>query len=403
MPLIIVQDINPWRLSGSPAFLKVRTDMAHQPNIRIDVTVFHIDANGDIAVVGTDSLVPDDVGNCVFEISEFFRYGLSPSFNMPVAGSPVSIHINAAGYFFLKAHEFYGEPPVQQDALIHPVTYYVSKGSIPQWVHHCFYNVYSSYQDKLQRADARLSLEHLAAVARDSVFERIVCKDDILKVFIHAWDDFSALKILLNLSFYDGTQANYEYQTPVGYDVLKGQVIEFDLGYHALNLDSFISNQYPGKKLRHYTASIENHLTGPLCPQHRFILNDKHHQHRRQFIFLNSMGAYDTFSANGETIIEAEYDYEIVDTPYWPGATGSLKTNFRSQYDEVIKCNTGYISKDTLAYLPEFFMSTEVYEIIENRAVPIVFKPGKIPRARDASGLYHVDFEYSHVPNLILE
>ena len=401
--LTLATNIHEFRLSGTPAFLKVHTDQAAQPNIRIDMSVTHFKWDGTIELIGTDSQTPGSDGNCDFEISEYFNAIIKRGFTFPGTNA-IKKHEAASGRYTLWCNEYYGNPPIPRHTLMVPEPYYAVKGLIPKWAHNLFYRKYSSFDAKLKAGDTLLSFMHLISVVRNQKYVRLVSKADTLKLFILLTEDTaSAIKIKLDFVFTDGTVENNFFLSET-LIAKKGQQIEIDAGYNDLGLPGLIPAYFPGKTVASYTVTpYDGETTALLDFQHTFIIDESYSPYRRQFLFRNFAGAFDTIVTTGQASSEVAYEYEVVNTPFWPGAAVANQKNIRTTQEESIKCNTGHVSKDLLAYLPEFFGSEEVYEILDGKLIPIVFNNQTILRSRDKSGLYHVDFDYYHLQSLVPE
>lgn len=402
--LTLVSNINSFRLSGTPAFLKVHTDKADQPNIRIDLSVIHLKWDDTAELIGTDSQTPGSDGNCDFEISEYFESIIVPGFTFPGTNA-IKKHEAASGRYIIQCNEYYGAPPAPGSYIILPDYYHAVKGMIPKWAHNLFYRKYASFNAKISAGDTLLSFMHLLSVIRNQTYVRNVSKSDTIKLFtLIASNPASVLRIKLDFVFTDGTTAEDLFLPQSLSGAKKGQVIEFDAGYNDLQLPALIAANFPGKTVASYTVTPYDGFTTALFNfQHTFIIDETYSPYRRQFLFRNSAGAFDTIVTTGQASSEVAYEYEVVNTPFWPGSSVATKKNIRTTQEESISCNTGHISKDMLAYLPEFFGSVEVYEILEGKLVPIIFNNQTILKSRDKSGLYQVDFDYYHLQSLVPE
>jgi hypothetical protein len=396
MPLTLINDLLPLRLAENPAFLKVETDQHAQENIRIECAIVYAYMGGTAVVAGAEALTPDASHQCFFNLSEYFQNPLNPSFTYP-ATTTFTFLTQASALFKIVLSEWFGQPPQQNQAITIPTDYFPVSGKIPESLHHLFYDTFSSLHAKITGGDARLSLEHLRAAADAKTFERKVQKQDIIKIYIQAAAATTALKLELHLVFTDATTATKTITAST--QALKGQVVEIEAGHNFHDLDTWIATNHPGKTLASYTAKILDGATS-LCPDHKYLVDDTYYPHRREFIFRNSLGAYDTFVATGQSETEIQYEYELANVPYWPqNANMALHRNLRADTDPTIKANTGHISKDKLEWLTEFFTSTDVWEILSGKLIPVVLKPAGIVQRRDKSGLYHADFEYRHSPD----
>ncbi len=395
--LSVVTDINPFRLSQTPAFVTINTNKQAEPNIRIDCSA--IDASGTPVAIGTDSQTPNASGNATFELSEYFNSILKPAFQMPGSGF-MRINQSLSAKFVLWVNEVYGTPPDSQSTLIHTREYFATKGKIPPALRNIFYSTFTSWENKIDAPDLRLSLEHLQAVADKRTPERIISKSEPLKFYILADRSLPNISFTETFLFTDGSTGTRNSGTWV-ITPAKGQVVEFDLGYNHLGTDAWLTTNHPTKTLASYTIKIESPASSePLMPIHRFVVDNRQHRQQRVFAFLNSVGAYDTFRATGEANTELEYDFTIADTALRPGANVTAKRKVRSSQDISVRCNTGYIKRETMLWLSEMLNSTQVFLIEGSRAIPVVLQTETATHATDAAGLVSLDFEYS-IPETI--
>ena len=397
--LTLTTDLLPFRLSGNPAFVTVNTNKGSEPNIRIECEVFYKSGINWISA-GIDALTPDASGNCTYELSEYFGNHILPGFTFPETGSVVKIISGASRQFKIVFKEYYGTTPALTHTLTNPTIYYIVKGKIFDHFTTLFTQAYSSFHNMLQ-TNMRLSLEPIRAISANKPIERRAAKADMLKIFGLAKDYLGNINVLISIFCTDGTTIPWFLSIPTNFTPEKGDVFELQCGYNRLGIDAYIAANFPGKTALYYVVIIADSVMGYITPHHKIILDQTYYPNRREFIFLNSLGAYDTFVATGRSESEIEYSYQVVDTPFWPSAALSSRKNVRTDTFQTIKCNTGFISKDVLEWLPELFTSTEVYEIVNGALVPVVISPATILRHSDETGLYSVEFEYQQAPVFI--
>jgi hypothetical protein len=126
-----------------------------------------------------------------------------------------------------------------------------------------------------------------------------------------------------------------------------------------------------------------------------------HHEEVRQFLFLNSLGGYDTLRITGdvEDSIELERstiskvlgaDFTELDHQVGQGSVSEIKT---------YKANTGWLTREQVAWIRDFFLSKQVYQIVVGKLVPVVVSTTKATQRKDREDLFAIDFEYRRAFN----
>ena len=91
-----------------------------------------------------------------------------------------------------------------------------------------------------------------------------------------------------------------------------------------------------------------------------YLLDEKYYHNKKQFIFRNSLGCYDTFEFKGLSEQKNDYDFEEIHSIF--------REKINVTAEEIFKTNTGHLSniftdaKQAARYLSELFLSKEVYE-----------------------------------------
>lgn len=387
-------DLPAFRLSDSPAFVSVYTNNYLIANIRVECEVYHWD-DTQWVLVGTDATTPDSSGIAQFSLNEYFAAVIKPKFTYPTTGF-ITVHKDITRSFKIVFKEYCGTPPSLTDTLNTGSYYLTVKGAIPDHFSNIFFNLYNSFFDKITLNDMRLSLEHLRATAQGKVFERHISERDTVKIFALAKTYTGQLDVTVHLVFSDYTTGIFIPTITPGLDAYRGDIIELDIGYQALGIHNYMHQYYSGKTLIYYFVALRDFFNGLMCPRHKLILKAEEDEQRYEFIFLNSMGAYDTFTATGQSDITMKYEAEILDMPFWKDAN-LKKRKIKTKTDETVRCNTGFVTEETLWWLPELFTSEEVYILDGDNKIPVIILPGEIMRYTDEPDLYNVEFEYTPI------
>jgi len=373
-------------LSHHPSFWRVQSDDPSEPNLRVDATI----RNG-METVGIDSLPADASGIVAHELSEYFKTLFQPSFTFPDTGQPFRVvpeNIKHLGIIF---EEFSGTPPTevyQLDIQEHPVIY----GRIPDYLHTWFYRNYNSFSDYLTLTKNFLTFWPSS---------HKVTKTQTEKLFFCNWwwTSGHTLKCYVTLRFTDGTSsARYQAGNETIPMARQYLVWEFHTGYTALAIGAYIKLYHQGKTVESYEVEIGISPSDIRSAKHTYIIDNDYYPNRREFIFRNPLGGYDTFVATGKAETISEYEPEIIDELTWYNASGNARKILRTTFGETIECNSGFVSKDITAAMPQFFESDDVYEIVSGKLYPVGFPKQQITRKTDRNGLSYFTFTYSYMP-----
>lgn len=371
-------------LSDSQAFFRLNSDDVSEPNLYLVATVFKSAVN-----VGSDNLTPDASGNFHFELSDYFKPHLNPVFTYPDINVPFAAATGNYQLFGITFEQFYGIPPAEDtqiDIQEHAVIY----GRIPKYLFSWFYRNYSSFYDFLTKTHSCLSFWPTTHYITKAQTEKLF--------FCNYWYNASgeSLNLEITLHFSDGTSDNITLAKTTSPLIRLFLVHEFHVGYNALDLDT-IMLQYQGQTLVSYDVEIA--VSGTVkSAKYTYILDELPYPDRREFIFRNSLGGYDTFISKGQAEASSQYSPEIINVASWWGVTGKAKKTIRTDYDETVKCFSGFVSAAQMAAMPEFFESDDAYEIINGKLYPITFPEQDIVRQTDKNGLLSFEFEYARVP-----
>jgi hypothetical protein len=385
MALTLISQPPALGLSHNPSIWRLQSDETTEDNLRVDVTI----KQGQ-ATIGQDSAPADSAGICAFEISEYFKSILNPVFLFPDGDIPRYATGNFA-IFGLTFEEFYGAPPIE-DTQIDVQEYYVVYGRIPAYLHTWFYRNYTSFLNYLTTTHNFLTFWPSTHYVSKAQTEKLF--------FCYYWpEEGDSLYMLVTLKFKSGTRVT---RTPMGSPIgpvgRPYHVVEFHVGHNALGLDAYMAANYPDETLESYDVEIGKSPTVAVSSKHTYILDETNYPQRREFIFRNSLGGYDTFVATGKTQQSGDYEPEIITVLPWYGIQGNARKTIRTAYEETVECNSGFVSAETMAAMPQFFESDDAYEIISGKLYPIGFPKQQIIRKTDRQGMYYFQFTYNYLP-----
>ena len=378
-------------LCKNPAFFAINSTIDDATNHMVEVTISNDDDDemfSDMMPMGFSWATL--TRTLAFELSEYFAQYLNPVFTFPdINESPVLASGNFKKLNF-SFRELHSTPQVNPDTITlnNFITIY---GRIPKYLHNWFYNNWASFNLYLNQTRNFLTFWPSNHKITKAQTEKLY----YCNYWFNAGD---TLQLYVTLHFSDGTTVE---KIPFGDTVEPDhihQVWEFHVGYNALQLDDYLATNYPTKELTAYTVRICDQNDGNRSTTHNYTLDNKHYQQRREFIFRNPLGGYDTFIATGSAEYSAEYTPENIQVLPWFGITGNSRKTIRTGYEETIVCNSGFLALETFEASPQFFLSDDVYEIIKGKRYPIIFQQQTIIRHTDKHGLHAFQFSYMYAP-----
>ena len=176
----------------------------------------------------------------------------------------------------------------------------------------------------------------------------------------------------------------------------KWTVVEFMAGYAQLQLQEYLDGN-----VNRWLLCLVDGDGNVISDIREFVIDDVYHENVRYFRFRNSWGVYDSFRCSGsfETIPaqdreQVSYISEEVETAFnTPGSDTLIKET------QTFKGNSGWLSKDFLNYLRDFMLSTDIYEIDDDRLLRCLLTSNRTSLFKDTLYNYSLAFEYQRAYN----
>jgi hypothetical protein len=169
------------------------------------------------------------------------------------------------------------------------------------------------------------------------------------------------------------------------------RVVEFLTGYTQLGLSAYLDG-----KVNRWELWLVDNANNVISDVQTYVLDEEYRENTRYFRFRNSWGVYDSLRCTGvfESIIEHErekvnYIENEPETSYnAPGAHTMVKEA------QSFKANTGWLSKDFLTYLRDFMISSDIYEIVDDKLLRCLLTSKKTNLEKDKDYNHYLSFEY---------
>ena len=390
-------------LSNPPAKMSITdgtagTDVAVRPFFNI-VAQTWMKRNASMVKIYEDSLSVDSDGKVFYDISEIVKSELYSEFEWPEASTNCFVkreHINVP--YFIRYAEQYGIPPVVK-ALETSQYLCALNGGVPFWKQVEYYTNNTSFWDRMQYEKNFLTWqpnnklidtkqpEKLYWLAWNNTLIPTACK---LRVTLHTYDVNGAMTTTVLHTDTQAVSYMEAYEIQVGYEKLNSLL---NLNQYFL---AFNSDGYPGQS---YDVEIVTDNDTILSEKRSYIIDYTEHRNVRYYIFMNSLGGYDTLRTTGIGEYESPVERTIISRAYpkeFDAAFQQKKQIFTSGTKKM-KVNSGWISSEQAEWLMDMFLSEEVYEVKGDALFPIVMASTSGPKVIDEqTPKCFVEFEYEY-------
>jgi hypothetical protein len=124
-------------------------------------------------------------------------------------------------------------------------------------------------------------------------------------------------------------------------------------------------------------------------------IDQNHQENERVFLFLNSLGVYETLRTTGVHEKENLFNHDIVDLAREDeDISWSAESSNITLMEETFNGNTGWISKEEVDWVNDFLASSKRYLFEDHNLVEIMVTSQRVFQHRDDETLYFVAFEY---------
>ena len=155
---------------------------------------------------------------------------------------------------------------------------------------------------------------------------------------------------------------------------------------------------YDSEHLDYYQVWLEDGLMNRISEVRTFRMDHRYHEEQRHFLFRNSLGGYDTLRVTGDQEDNLEFDRVSVSKILQADFTEQdhqLTTGSASE-TRIHKANTGFKTRAEVAWIRDFFLSKQVYQVMGNglKLVPVIITNTQAFQRRDREDLFAIEFEY---------
>jgi hypothetical protein len=339
----------------------------------------------DFIICGEDILPVDADGYATFDIHRLFADRVYSEFQWPESSADLMVlrEHQCMPYVFLY-FEQYGDT-LTPGKLTASDAFYILAAGI-SYLQEAIYNrmsqtVAASFWTKLQYNQYFLTWQ-----PKDKLIDRYQTE----KLYYLVRDPMDSLNLKIEINYNDDTAQSTITKKTVANPTEKG-VYEIICTLNRLELAG-----YDTGIIDYYRLWLEGNTSNRISEIRTFRMDYAHHEEVRQFLFLNSLGGYDTLRITGdvEDSIELERstiskvlgaEFTEMDHQVAAGTVSEIKT---------YKANTGWMNREQVAWIRDFFLSKQVYQIVVGKLVPVVVSTTQATQRRDREDLFSIDFEY---------
>jgi hypothetical protein len=362
-------------------------------NFKAILEIYERDQAGTDTYLGTKSASPDDDGIILFDIANQIRPRLATSPTWPQSQF-VYERADLVKNHYVRVAESYGDDPV---------IYGMSTQGL--------FNSIFGGAGKLKIASLNaqnLSLydEHIVTRQRFLTFHPIVKVVDRYQPEKLYWynygSSYGTLKTKLTAIYTDGSTHEEIALFPIAYmPTLPGKVYEFRMSPDKL-MTEYAWPPVTGHSICGFKLQILNGSNTPVSEERTYYIDNLPYQENRYFLFLNSLGGFDTLRCVGKFEKSGTYNrteaIQMLSYNYTPSATEVTDLDITEA--QIFKASTGWLSltgvsgKQMADYLRELFLSPMVFQFTTAGLERIKITSGEVLIHSDNQQLYSLVFEY---------
>ncbi len=369
-----------WHAEMEPTSSTVAGEL-QKPRIFFKVglrVLIHVDE--DWVQIGEDILPVNNSSIVEFDIHTLFADYVFPEFLWPeISDDLMPLRPNSTAEYRVEYYEQYGNPIVP-GIITRSDSFYALYGGISKSQEAVYNQNASSFWHKLT-----YNLYFLTWQPK----YKTVTFHQVEKLYFLCQTEMTRISLRFSYYLLDGTSHLSQALSSIDLPPDKG-VVELTISPWQV----FYNEDY-ADTLDYFEVWIE-YRAERISELRTFKIDRTYYENERYFLFLNSLGGYDTIRVTGDQEDALEYDRTDIDKTLPAGfkymdhesATGFVKETV------TYKANTGWINRDQLSWLRELFLSKQVFQIKGDKLMPVVVSSTKVAQRIDKEYMYSLDFEY---------
>jgi hypothetical protein len=331
--------------------------------------------------VGEDLLPVNPSGDAVFDIHNLFADRIYPEFTWPEKTSLTFMDLrpHSSAEYRILYYEQYGNPVIP-GSLEQSDSFYALIGGVSKLQEAIYNRQNSSFWAKLTYNMYFLTWQPKT---------KNVSINQVEKLFFLAQSEMTHVSYRISFYFLDGTSQLSVAFTAIDLPPDKG-VIELTVS------PAIIKGSASNPDLIDYYQVWLEYQSVRISEIRTYHIDYAPYENPRYFLFLNSLGGYDTLRTTGNQEDTLEYSRISINK--------ILAVNFTELDHEAAinsvsesmtyKANTGWRTREEISWLRDFFLSKQIFLINVNKLVPIIVTTTQARHRTDQEDLFYLDFEY---------
>lgn len=331
--------------------------------------------------ISEDILPVDSANKASFDIRRNFADQLDSVFKFPEASDQLMIlRENMCREYKVRYFERYGSDLTVQK-IGESASFWVLNAGI-SYLQEAIYNRQdSSFWDKLG-----YNLYFLTWQPKTKYIDRYQTE----KLYYLVQAAIANLLLKIEINYNDATPQSILTKDTTAGPTNKG-VYELALTLNVLQLAG-----YDQGNIDNYRVWMEDGASNRISEIRTYVMDYEHHEYVRCFLFLNSLGGFDTLRTTGDVSDGIEHERTEISKVLGEDFTEmDHQVAAGSVYEtKVYKANTGWKEAEDISWIRDFLLSKQVYQLIAGKLVPIVITSTKATQRIDKEDLYSISFEY---------
>ncbi len=336
---------------------------------------------GNWKMIGEDILPVNALGDAIFDIHTLFADHIYPEFTWPENTSQIFMDLrpHSSIEYQIQYYEQHGSPIVDGILTTSP-SFYALIGGVSRSQEAIYNQQNSSFWEKLGYNQYFLSWQPKT---------KKVSMNQVEKLYFLAQNAMTSLSFRISFYYLDGSsQLNLAFSS-IEVPPDKG-VIELTVSPAILK-----GRATRPTEIKYYTVWL-TWQSERISEIRTYIIDYTPFAYPRYFLFLNSLGGYDTLRTTGVQENSLEYERQSVTKALMPDFTtrDHELSSFLVGENVIYKSNTGWRTLEEMAWLRDFMLSKQVFLINYNVLVPMVITSTSVHQKTDGVELYYMEFEY---------
>lgn len=209
--------------------------------------------------------------------------------------------------------------------------------------------------------------------------------------FLNTRADIASLIIQVRIEYVDNSIVTIS-KTP-GIALSNNECVSIPVWITALELQ-LVDNT---KAIRSYYVRLKSG-SDFVSEEVRFVIDYANREHKQYFVFLNSVGGWDSFLAYGKSSHGVVWSNQQLQRPVPESYTlnDADMSDVGSTMRDTFTVATSFYTADRLRLLRDFFSSPYKYRWLGGQCLPVSIKGRELPEGSDGQNQYKHEFDYQY-------